>query len=65
MEKSKFNVGDHVVKISGYPFPGVVVSAFLTLSGQWRYVVECVVPEVSGMLHIYNEKQLEFLQSEK
>ena len=62
MEKSKFNVGDHVVKISGYPFPGVVVGAFLTLSGQWRYVVECVVPEVSGMLHIYNEKQLALLE---
>jgi hypothetical protein len=61
-QQPKFAVGDNVIKVSGYPFPGVVVAAFLTLSGQWRYVVECIVPEVSGMLHIYNEKQLERLE---
>ena len=46
-------------KISGYPWLGVVVRVFKTLSGQTRVVVECTVPEVAGALHIYNEDQLE------
>ena len=58
-EQQKFNPGDHVVKVSGYRYPGIVVAAFQNLAGQWRYVVECTVPEVAGMLHIYNGGQLE------
>lgn len=53
-----FEVGDKVEKISGYKWPGVVVSVFDTLSGERRVVVECTVSEISGALHIYNEKQL-------
>lgn len=53
-----FKIGDNVIKISGYKWPGVVVAVFDTLSGERRIVVECTVPEVSGALHIYNEKQL-------
>jgi hypothetical protein len=31
----------------------------MTLGGEVRVVVECVVPEVAGALHIYNPDQLE------
>jgi hypothetical protein len=56
-----FVVGDKVRKVKGYSWPGIVVSVFKTLGGQWRYVVECTVPEVAGALHIYNGEQLELL----
>lgn len=55
----RFAVGDRVQKVKGYRFPGVVVSVFLTLSAQVRYVVECTVHEVEGCLHIYSERDLE------
>ena len=51
-------VGDKVMKVSGYAYPGVVVSVFTTLADKTRVVVECTVPEVAGMLHIYNLEQL-------
>lgn len=54
-----FHVGTRVHKVKGYSWPGVVVSAFNTLEGKPRYVVECTVPEVAGALHIYNADQLE------
>lgn len=54
----QFKVGDQVEKISGYKWPGIVVSTFDTLAGERRVVVECTTPEVAGALHIYNEKQL-------
>lgn len=54
----EFKIGDKVEKTSGYKWPGVVVSVFDTLSGERRVVVECTVSEISGALHIYNEKQL-------
>jgi len=53
-----FKVGDVVEKVSGYQWPGVVVSVFYTLAGERRVVVECTVTEVKGALHIYNEGQL-------
>jgi len=53
-----FVIGDKVEKTSGYKWPGVVVAVFDTLAGERRVVVECTVPEVSGALHIYNEKQI-------
>jgi hypothetical protein len=53
-----FAIGDKVEKTSGYKWPGVVVAVFDTLAGERRVVVECTVPEVSGALHIYNEKQI-------
>ncbi len=52
-------VGDHVQKIKGYKWPGIVVSVFSTLSGDIRVVVECTVPEVAGALHIYSLEQIE------
>lgn len=51
-------VGDKVEKITGYPFPGVVVSLFTTLTGQPRFVVECTVEGVEGCLHIFSRTQL-------
>jgi hypothetical protein len=56
--ETQFKVGDKVEKTSGYKWPGRVVSVFDTLSGERRVVVECTVAEISGALHIYNEKQL-------
>lgn len=53
-----FKVGDKVEKVSGYKWPGVVVSVFDTLAGDRRVVVECTVEEIKGALHIYNEQQL-------
>ena len=58
----EFKVGDKVEKISGYKWPGVVVSVFHTLSGERRVVVECTVDEIAGALHIYNEKQLKIME---
>ena len=55
----KFKVNDKVKKISGYKWPGVVVAAFTTTSGEDRYVVECTIAEVFGALHFNNENQLE------
>jgi hypothetical protein len=52
-------VSDRVQKARGYKYPGVVVSRFLTLSGQVRYVVEALHPDFKGMLHIFSDEQLE------
>jgi hypothetical protein len=52
----KFEVGDKVYKPKGYKFPGTVVSIFKTTSGETRIVAEM---EDNGMLHIFNENQLE------
>lgn len=56
----ELKVGDRVQKVSGYQWPGVIVSIFSTTEGLTRYVVECTVPEVRGALHIYNRDQLKF-----
>ncbi len=53
-----FKVGDHVMKVKGYPWPGIVVAVFHNMAGQTRVVVECTVVEVSGALHIFNPDQL-------
>ncbi len=55
---TQLKVGDKVEKVSGYKWPGIVVSVFDTLAGERRVVVECTTPEVACALHIYNEKQL-------
>ena len=51
-------VNDHVEKITGYRWPGMVVAVFYTTRGELRVVVECTVPEVRGALHIYSPQQL-------
>lgn len=50
------DVGDHVHKTRGYPFPGVVVAVFRKLDGQTRVVVESSV--LPGLLHLYAPDQL-------
>ncbi len=55
--KDAFRPGDAVVKSSGYEFPGVVRAAFTTSGGVVRYVVEHSTNV--GLLHIFNEGQLE------
>jgi hypothetical protein len=54
----KFREFDKVEKSTGYLFPGVVVAVVSKLNGETRYVVECIAKEARGMLHIFNEDQL-------
>jgi len=51
-------IGDHVEKISGYKWPGVIVADFTTTAGKRRLVVECTAEAVAGALHIYAPEQL-------
>lgn len=60
----RLEVGDKVVKVGGYRYPGVVVAVFTTLSDEMRVVVECTVPDVAGMLHIYNLNQVRKVPNE-
>jgi hypothetical protein len=57
---AKFKISDRVRKRTGYEYPGFVVSVFTNRAGAIRYVVEADHPAFSGMLHIFNEEQLEF-----
>jgi hypothetical protein len=52
----KFKVNDKVKKPKGYSFDGIVVAIFTTTKGEIRIVAEL---ENNGMLHIFNENQLE------
>jgi hypothetical protein len=53
-----FQVGEHVYKVKGYPYPGIVVAAFYNTKGQVRYVIEATGADYEGMLHIFSEEQL-------
>lgn len=53
---SKFKVGDKAYKPKGYQFPCDIVSVFTTTKGDIRVVAEM---EGYGLLHIFNEDQLE------
>jgi hypothetical protein len=57
MEKiTKFKVGDKAYKSKGYKFPCTIVSVFETVEGNVRVVGEM---DGFGLLHIFNEDQLE------
>ena len=59
MTEPKFKIGDPVYKKTGsYKFPGEIRAVFTTKRGDIRYVVECITPEVAGILHIFNESNL-------
>lgn len=58
MDIPRLPLGTAVEKVGGYPFPGIVVAAFHTLSGQERFVVEATGEGYRGMLHIFNGGQL-------
>lgn len=59
-----FKPGDHVEKIKGYKWPGVILASFSTTHGEHRLVVECPVPEVAGALHIYAPEQLRLVDEQ-
>lgn len=63
MSEFKFDIGDKVYKQTGdYNFPGEIRSLFKTRNGSIRYVVEATWAGYEGMLHIFNESQLEFAE---
>jgi hypothetical protein len=56
MKETKFKVGDKAIKTKGYEFPCTIVSVFETVQGNVRVVGEM---DGYGLLHIFNEDQLE------
>jgi hypothetical protein len=56
----KFQEGDKAYKPKGYKFPCTIVSIFKTSDGQTRLVGEM---DEYGLLHIFNEGQLELVES--
>lgn len=64
--KPVFNIGDKVQKSRGYKFPGIVVGVNLiptctedSHNFYYRYTVLAVHPTIIGMLHIFNDEQLQ------
>ncbi len=53
--KKRLKVGDKVDKLSGYSFPGTVVSVFKNSKSETRVVVEM---DSYGLLHIFSESNL-------
>jgi len=58
--QTKFQVGDKAVKLKGYKFPCTIVSVFKTVDGNVRIVGEM---DEYGLLHIFNEDQLEHIKN--
>jgi hypothetical protein len=54
----KFKVGDKVIKPKGYSFDSTIVAVFKNLTGENRIVAEMD----SGLMHIFNESQLQLVQ---
>jgi hypothetical protein len=52
----KFKIGDKAYKPKGYKFPCTIVSVFETNVGNVRVVAEM---DEYGLLHIFNEDQLD------
>jgi len=55
-------IKDKVSKKKGYAFDGVIVAIFKNTKGQTRVVAEHLgsqTDESGGMLHIFNESQLQ------
>ena len=58
----KFRVGDLARKVGGsYTAEGIIVACFRTVRKQENRVVFSFL-EPEGMLHIFNEKQLELVE---
>jgi hypothetical protein len=60
-KEHKLKVGDKAHKPTGYKFPCTIVSVFETTKGDVRVVAEM---EEFGLLHIFNENQLEPITNE-
>jgi hypothetical protein len=56
-------IGKKVNKVSGYRYPGEVVAVFNNKAGETRFVVEATGEEYAGMLHIFNQNQLSFIDN--
>lgn len=55
---NNFTIGDRVRKIDGdVRFVGMVRASYFTISGKPRIVVECTIPGVEGLQHIYRPDQ--------
>jgi hypothetical protein len=61
MNEEKFKVGDKAYKPKGYKFPCTIVSVFKTVGGNVRVVAEM---DDYGLLHIFNEEQLDHISKE-
>ena len=55
-EEPKFKVGDKAHKPKGYKLPCTIVGVFETIGGEIRVIGEM---DEYGLLHIFNENQLE------
>jgi hypothetical protein len=55
-KETKFKVGDKAHKPKGYKFPCTIVGVFETIAGEVRVIGEM---DEYGLLHIFNETQLE------
>jgi hypothetical protein len=55
-KETKFKVGDKAHKPKGYKFPCTIVGVFETIAGEVRVIGEM---DEYGLLHIFNEDQLE------
>jgi hypothetical protein len=55
-KEPKFKVGDKAHKPKGYKFPCTIIGVFETIKGDIRIVGEM---DEYGLLHIFNEEQLE------
>lgn len=62
---SDMQIGDKVIKVKGYKWPGVIVADFLTTEGKRRLVVECTAEAVAGALHIYAPSQIRKVTSDE
>ena len=60
-ETLKFKIGDKAYKPKGYKFPCTIVSVFKNTNGDVRIVGEM---DDNGMLHIFNENQLEHYETD-
>ena len=61
-KETKFKVGDKAHKPKGYKFPCTIVGVFETIAGEVRVIGEM---DEYGLLHIFNEDQLEHYNEEQ
>ena len=61
-KETKFKVGDNAHKPKGYKFPCTIVGVFETIAGEVRVIGEM---DEYGLLHIFNEDQLEHYEQSR